>query len=128
MMELYILLESSIDTQFQAWVSVTFAMIVASYASRNNLARRLRLLVAGLYVIVCVALLSRWVADIFRLYDLGMALYERAIDFAPLGALNPIARLTTFFLGTSGALYFLFFFENHFGDEENDGGVTARDT
>lgn len=122
LMELYILLESSIDTQFQAWLTVTFGIIVVSYVSKGQLSKRIRLVVAVLYTVVIVALFARWMFDALRLLDLTNILATRGINFGPLGGLSiiaPIARIIAFVLGSVAALYFLYFYERLFREENS---------
>ena len=48
---------AGLDAQFQFWLSITFAVVVASHLARDELSRLLRIALAGLYL-GCVALIA----------------------------------------------------------------------
>ncbi len=104
--ELYLTIESAIYTQFEYWLTVTFAVVVASFVARTRLNRKLRLGLALLYALACVVLLSRWTysgldAAVFRaaLLESGVVLRTPWVTI--------FSRLLLFALGTAAALYFL---------------------
>jgi hypothetical protein len=49
--ELFILEQSEINQQFEIWMTVTFAVIVASFVAGERLVQRLRVVVATLCVL-----------------------------------------------------------------------------
>ena len=108
-LELVALFEASIDVQFRVWVSITFAVVVASYASRGQLSKKIRWLMGGLYLLVVVAIFSRWLSDSFRVIQLIEILETRNIDMGVI-AIAPISRISTFFLGSIVALYVLYYY------------------
>ena len=58
--ELYFIRESGIDIQFQFWLTITFATVVATFVAGNNrLGRRLRWVAAVLYLLATVVLVTR---------------------------------------------------------------------
>lgn len=101
--ELFHLRESVIDTQFQFWITITFATIVASFVGAKRLNRRLRASVALLYAIATVVMTSRWYyaateAILFR---------DRLIEFGvPMDTpwMTIVSRITLVALGTSMTL------------------------
>ena len=54
---------ASIDVQFQFWLSITFAVIVAGFVAGRRLDLKLRLLAAVLYVLATAHLATRWMYD-----------------------------------------------------------------
>ncbi|MBM4183787.1 MAG: hypothetical protein FJ207_06110 [Gemmatimonadetes bacterium] len=49
-----------IDTQFQFWISITFAVLVASFVADERLSRVERLVIAALYLIAASIILLRY--------------------------------------------------------------------
>lgn len=99
--------QAMIDTQFQYWVWITFAAIVAGYAADIRLTRRLRFFASGLYLFACTAL-------VFRFYYAGQGamairevLVESGASFFPDAGFVIIPRGITFFVGTAAAVYLL---------------------
>ena len=87
-------------------MTVTFAVIVASFAAGERLVYKLRLVAASLYVLAVVVILSRWYyaandAEIFKaaLNEVGVMVQTPWITL--------FARLTLIILGTLAALVFL---------------------
>ena len=104
--ELFFSRESVIDTQFQYWITFTFAVIVASFVAGNRLNRRLRVVVASLYAIATIVVVSRWyyvgqdlVAFIAQLREHGVAIGIPWITIA--------SRVVLVALGSSAAIVFL---------------------
>ena len=54
---------ASIDLQFQFWLSITFAVIVAGFVAGPRLHYGLRLLAAVRYVVATAHLAIRWMYD-----------------------------------------------------------------
>jgi hypothetical protein len=61
LLELFLEVNSDIDTQFQVWVSITFAVLVASFVAGGRLSRFARSGLAGLYLCAAAVLLIRYV-------------------------------------------------------------------
>lgn len=53
----------SIDLQFQFWLTITFAVIVAAFSASDRLGLNLRLLAATLYALASAHLMIRWMFD-----------------------------------------------------------------
>jgi hypothetical protein len=54
---------ANIDLQFQFWLTITFAVIVASFSAGDRLNGRLRMFAAVLYFLATVHLATRWTFD-----------------------------------------------------------------
>jgi len=106
--ELALLAGASMDTQFQYWISVTFAVVVASFVAGERLSRPMRLLAAVLYLLASVLLISRFLqfAQTTRMYEIALA--DAGSPTASAGRLILFTRFLLFGLGTASALYFLF--------------------
>jgi hypothetical protein len=73
-----------IDTQFQFWISITFAVLVASFVADERLSKVERRVIAGLYLIAASIVLLRYgsalahQAQVLALFTAnGLALPER---------------------------------------------------
>ena len=106
--ETYFLASAATDAQFQFWLTVTFAVIAASFVAGDRLSRRLRLIVSGLYLLACFIVMSRsviygttLVGAVERLHSAGMA------DLVPMLGVWAYARPFLYLVGTSVALWFL---------------------
>ena len=60
LLEFIMLHESVIDSQLQFWMTATFGIVVASFAARDVLTHRMRLIVSGLYLVATFVFASRW--------------------------------------------------------------------
>jgi hypothetical protein len=107
LLELLYMRESVIDTQFQYWITITFAVIVASFVAKGYLSNRLRSVVTLLYLLATVVLISRW-------YYVALDVIGLAAQLQELGAppntpyLTMISRVVLVTFGTSAAVIFLF--------------------
>lgn len=104
--ELFFIRESAIDAQFQFWITITFAVIVANFVAGKRLSKRSRSVIALLYGLAVVVLVSRWYyvaldAIQFRqqLQDLGVALNFPIVTL--------YSRVVLVALGTSVSITFL---------------------
>ena len=104
--ELFFIRESAIDAQFQFWITITFAVIVANFVAGKRLSKRSRSVIALLYGLAVVVLVSRWYyvaldAIQFRqqLQDLGVALNFPIVTL--------YSRVVLVALGTSVSISFL---------------------
>jgi hypothetical protein len=97
---------ASIDLQFQFWLSITFAVIVAGFVAGRRLELKLRLLTAGLYLLATAHLGTRWI------YDGGVGerwvavLVSRGVDIG-IPWVSVYLRMSVMLLGTASALVFL---------------------
>ncbi len=104
--ELFLTLESAIYTQFEYWLTVTFAVVIASFVAGTRLNRKLRFCLSLLYALACVVLVSRWTYSGLDAADFRAALLESGVVLhTPWVTI--ISRLLLFALGTAAALYFL---------------------
>ena len=104
--ELFVLEQSEINLQFEFWLTVTFAVIVASFVAGKQLVQKLRVAAAFLYIIAVVVFLSRWYyaandAEIFKaaLNEAGVAINTPWVTL--------FSRAALVLLGTAATLTFL---------------------
>lgn len=96
------------DAQFQYWLSVTFAVVVAAFVAGDRLNKPLRYLAALLYLLAAFVLISQFRNEGMTAYIFGQAMSEGGLDTLPVtGYPVIVARFVLFALGTLAALYFL---------------------
>ena len=98
--------EAVIDGQFQFWITITFAVIAANFVAGNRLSARSRSVIALLYALAVVVLVSRWYYVAVEVTRLRQQLDELGIviDFPWTTA---ISRIVLVALGTAATLIFL---------------------
>ena len=107
--EIYFQSMSIMDVQFQYWISITFAVIVAAFVTGRRVGRGLRCLMAMLYLLASLALAARFL----RFDSIAQSALENLGDHAIVDALSsegyllPISRILLYLLGTSAAVWFL---------------------
>ena len=104
--ELVFTRESVIDGQFQFWITITFAVIVANFVAGNRLSRRSRFVIALLYALAVVVLSSRWYYVAVEVTTLRRQLDELGfvINFPWV---TVISRGVLVMLGTAATVIFL---------------------
>ncbi len=110
LLELHFSLESSIDVQFQAWMAITFAVIVASYSSGDALKTKVRIVVAVAYLMAAYTLFARWMTEVSRLNELIQPVLASRGVVADVRFYTAEARMITYALGTVIATISIFFF------------------
>ena len=107
LLELIMMSESSIDTQFQSWLTITFATIVASFVARNVLTPKIRMITSSLYLVATFVLASRWYYD-----GQDIVVYIEMLATLDFTSPPPIAaslsRMLLMVLGTFATLYFVY--------------------
>lgn len=104
--ELLILEQSEINLQFELWLTVTFAAIVASFVAGSRLVQKLRVAAAFLYVLAVIVFVSRVYyaandAELFRaaLNQAGVAMQTPWVTL--------LSRVSLVVVGTAATLLFL---------------------
>jgi hypothetical protein len=115
--ELWLMSQSEINAQFEFWLTVSFAVIVASFIGRKRLNRNLRFVVALLYSLAVIVFVSRWYYAVGEAQMFRAALLESGVALSTPW-ITAIARVTLVALGTLTALIFLLSKKFHF---EPDG-------
>ncbi len=101
---------AGIDTQFQFWLTITFAVVVASFMARGQLGITVRVVVAALYLLATALLSARSLGHVELAIYLGGVLTEHGID-APQTFSNLVGwlRRAVLTLGSISALIFILF-------------------
>ena len=109
LVEILELLNSNLEhmnNQFENWLTITFATIVAAFAARNRLTNPMKYLVTGLYLLATFTCVSTYYT--FVLGNLGLS--ELAVNLGreesvPLVA--GAARISLVVLGVITTVYFI---------------------
>ncbi len=75
LLELILLSESSIDYQVEFWLTVSFATIIASFAARRLLNRKMRWMISFLYLTATFVFASRWYYNSLDISEFTQARY-----------------------------------------------------
>ena len=110
LLELRYLLESSIDVQFQVWMAITFAVVVAAYSGRADMTKTVRVAIVCIYLMAAYALLSRWMMEGARIGQIAEVLNERGVSL-PYWERAGYARFATYLFGTVIAAISIFYFD-----------------
>ena len=110
LMEVITLLESSIDVQFQIWITATFAFIAANFVARGQLPKLVLFVTIALYSAIVIALWLRWITDGARGVILIQELNSRGIDFSSSSA-AAIFRLATYTVGSATTVFLAIYFD-----------------
>jgi Ca2+/Na+ antiporter len=100
LLQLFLQVNADIDTQFQFWISVTFAVLVASFVADERLSRVERGVISGLYLCAATILLYRYLSALsYQRYALDLFTHygvEQPAQATTAGRL----RLALFTLGS----------------------------
>jgi hypothetical protein len=121
LLNLVLLQRSSIDLQFQFWLSITFAVVVASFTAGPRLIFQLRLLTSALYILASAQIAARWYSDGQTAQAWIALLAGRGVHYeTPWVA--AYFRMAVMVLGTAATLVFLFWqpHARHGGEEVRD--------
>lgn len=107
LIQLYDVVTSSVNSQFELWITITFAVIIASYIAGHRLAKSLQYLVAILYTSVSILLYLMLVgavqfADQFDAFTAGKSIS------GDLFAAIAVLRTSVWVLGTIATIVFIF--------------------
>jgi hypothetical protein len=98
---------SSIDLQFQFWLTITFAVVVASFTAGPRLIQRLRILTCALYILASAHIAARWYSDAQTAQTWIALLASRGVHYTtPWVAAG--FRMALMVLGTAATVVFLF--------------------
>lgn len=99
---------ASIDMQFQLWITITTAVIIASFAARHHLSFWMRAFIAVMYALASATIAFRYANDASQFVFLHNELRIRGVDYPTFIDLR-ILRGLVFSCGTVATLVFMFF-------------------
>ncbi len=116
--ELVLLIEASIDAQFEFWLTVTFATVVATFIADEKLTRTLRLVIAVSYVLATAVIASRWFYETSKILELSSTLENEQFNAFPVPVVTIVARVLLVAGGSLATLYFVCFGFPKYSDEK----------
>ncbi len=99
---------ASIDMQFQLWITITSAVVIASFAARHHLSFWIRAFVAFMYTLASATIAFRYANDASQFVFLHDELRTRGVDYPTFVDLR-ILRALVYSCGTLSTLAFIFF-------------------
>ena len=110
LIELQYMAYQSIDLQFQAWMAISFAVVVAAYVGRRDLGRNLRLLMITLYLIAAYSLFARWSSVVIGLDMMQATLNSRGINLESQW-FSEEARILVYLVGSVASCVCVYIFK-----------------
>ncbi len=98
---------SSIDMQFQLWITITSAVVIASFAARYLLSFWMRAFVAVMYTLASATIAFRYANDGSQFVFLHDELRIRGVEYPTFSDLRFLRGLVYSF-GTIATLVFMF--------------------
>ncbi len=98
---------ASIDMQFQLWITITSAVVIASFAARHHLSFWMRAFVAIMYTLASATIALRYANDASQFVFLHNELRIRGVDYPTFIDLRTL-RALVYSCGTLSTLAFIF--------------------
>ena len=114
----------SIDTQFQLWITVTSAVVIASFAAGIHFSRQMQIFIVFMYTLASAAIGLRYANDASQFLFLHNELKLRGVDYPTVIDLR-VLRTVVYICGTIATT--LFVFARSRADTRNDTPVSIRD-
>ena len=99
---------ASIDMQFQLWMTITSAVVIASFAARHHLSFWMRAFVAVMYTLASATIALRYANDASQWVFLKNELANRGVEYPAFVDLRMLRGLVYSF-GTVATLVFMFY-------------------
>ncbi len=115
LIQLYEVVTNSVNAQFELWVTITFAVIIASYLAGHRLPRTLQYLIAVLYTAVSVLLFLMLLGAIQFSQQFNLDLGASSDSNLVLSVV--VLRVAVWILGSIATIVFIFM--GHKGDADN---------
>lgn len=110
LIELVSILTTAMDTQFQYWLAVSFALIVAGYMVGSNISKRVRLVLISLYLLITIVFFVRYSLTGVNIMMLADELVVREVPWTRLvGTWQAIVRMLVILGGTVASVWFFYF-------------------
>jgi hypothetical protein len=106
LIQLYDVVTGSVNAQFELWITITFAVIIASYLAGHRLARSLQYIIATLYTAVSLLLYLMLLSAVqfSQQFDLNLGVSsESKVVLAVV-----VLRTVVWILGTIATIVFVF--------------------
>ena len=119
-LQLLSMYEVSIDTQFQNWITLTFAAVGASYLARRKLSKSFAHFMTSIYLLATTSIILRWLFEVYRISIL-IEQYEVVTEtFPPWSAILGITTFSMLAIGTMGCVFCIYHFRRMSAGAENE--------
>ena len=98
---------ASIDMQFQLWITITFAVVIASFAARNHFPFAMKIFVALMYALASVTIGLRYANDASQFVFIKYELSARGVEYPAVVDLRYLRGLV-YACGTIATTIFIF--------------------
>jgi len=98
---------ASIDTQFQLWITITSAVLIASFAAREHFSFLMKVFVALMYALASATIGLRYANDASQFVFLKSELSARGVEYPAVVDLR-ILRALVYVCGTIATTAFVF--------------------
>ena len=98
---------ASIDMQFQLWLAITSAVIIAVFTGQHHLSFRVKAFIAFLYTLASATILLRYANDASQFVFLKDELRIRGVEYPTIIDLR-ILRALVYMCGMIATLVFIF--------------------
>jgi len=99
---------ASIDTQFQLWITITSAVVIASFVARHHLTFWMKTFVAVIYLLASSIIVLRYANDASQFVLLHNELSNRGVDYPTVIDLRSL-RTLVYLCGTLATVAIIFF-------------------
>lgn len=99
---------ASIDMQFQLWLAITSAVVIASFTGRHHLSSWVKVFVAILYTLASATILLRYANDASQFVFLKNELLSQGVEYPAVIDLR-ILRALVYVGGTFATLVFILY-------------------
>ena len=108
LLEIAMLLRDDLEDQFQFWLSITFAVIVASFIAGDRLRYSWRTIVGALYLLATVLFAVRLSESAQNLMLYLTPALERGAEWSNSGDVVFLLRAAVMLVGTCATIWFLY--------------------
>ncbi len=99
---------ASIDMQFQLWLTITSAVVIAIFAAHRHLSIWLKVFVATMYAVASATIVLRYANDASQFVFLQNELRVRGVAYPTVADLRPL-RAIVYSCGSLATLVFIIF-------------------
>jgi len=99
---------ASIDMQFQLWLTITSAVVIAIFAAHRHLSIWLKVFVATMYAVASATIVLRYANDASQFVFLQNELRVRGVEYPTVADLRPL-RSIVYSCGSLATLVFIIF-------------------
>ena len=106
-----------VESAFQYWLSVSIAVVIASFIAKNILSRKIRIWISILYILASALFATRYFLMRNQLVLLVTEVLDRGVQWPTAISGSTSIRISIFVLGLLSALWFLNFYQSNDKDE-----------